>query len=180
MRPYSQLKDDLLHDNTARYNFIVPDLCNDMTGSPTECIPSLTDLVSYGDGWLSEAVPPILDSSGYKNGGVLFIVWDEGLGLTPSDRTNRSHRAILEGEGRIRQQRPLRPQLAISDGTDHLRSAVSAWAQCERSPRAFYFVPLVRKGCSRPPCVHSASDRAPPMPARFVVDAQSSLIWSSC
>jgi hypothetical protein len=30
-----------------------------------------------GDTWLATQVPAILDSAAYKNGGILFLVWDE-------------------------------------------------------------------------------------------------------
>ena len=33
-----------------------------------------------GDTWLSREVPKILNSAAYKNGGALFITWDEGEG----------------------------------------------------------------------------------------------------
>jgi acid phosphatase len=34
--------------------------------------------ISTGDTWLSKNVPQILTSSAFLNGGVLFLVWDEG------------------------------------------------------------------------------------------------------
>ena len=33
-----------------------------------------------GDNWLSQAVPPILNSAAYQNGGALFITFDESEG----------------------------------------------------------------------------------------------------
>jgi hypothetical protein len=39
-----------------------------------------TDSVKNGDTWLSQAVPPILASQVYQDGGALFITWDEGEG----------------------------------------------------------------------------------------------------
>jgi hypothetical protein len=80
VRPYTQLAGDLGQGSEARYNFIVPNLCDDMTGLLLSC-PG-TDLVKAGDTWLSTAVPPILASSAYQNGGLLLIVWDEGLTST--------------------------------------------------------------------------------------------------
>ncbi len=52
----------------ADFEFIVPNMCNDMH----DCS------VSTGDTFLSGFVPGILGSSAFKNGGVLFITWDEG------------------------------------------------------------------------------------------------------
>jgi len=74
VKPYTQLATDLNGNSVARYNFITPNLCDDMHGA-TGC-PA--DLIAAGDTWLSQNVPTILNSSAYKNGGVLFIVWDEG------------------------------------------------------------------------------------------------------
>ena len=57
----------------SRYNFITPNLCDDMHDS---CAPT-NDPVKQGDTWLSTEVPKILASSAYKNNGALFITWDE-------------------------------------------------------------------------------------------------------
>jgi phosphatidylinositol-3-phosphatase len=52
----------------ADYALIVPNLCNDMH----DCS------VAAGDNFLKGLVPKILNSSAWKDGGVLFITWDEG------------------------------------------------------------------------------------------------------
>jgi hypothetical protein len=73
-RPFSELVADLKNNAVAKYNFITPNLCDDMhdaIGCPT------LDQVKNGDTWLSEQVPLILASSAYQNGGVLLITWDE-------------------------------------------------------------------------------------------------------
>jgi hypothetical protein len=71
LRPFTQLAEDLKANRTAAYNFITPNLCDDMhddcAGNP----------VAHGDAWLSQHVPDILESAAYKSGGVLFITWDE-------------------------------------------------------------------------------------------------------
>ncbi len=77
VRPYTELADDLTSGKVARYNFITPNLCNDMhdgLGCPT------LDQVWNGDQWLAQAIPPILDSSAYQAGGIILITWDEGKG----------------------------------------------------------------------------------------------------
>jgi len=70
VRPFVELGEDLANDSTARFNFITPNVCNDMHdncgGNP----------IAHGDKWLSEHVPTILKSNAFQNG-VLFIVWDE-------------------------------------------------------------------------------------------------------
>ncbi len=69
-RPYTELSGDLQNNTVARYNFITPNLCNDMH----DCS------VGTGDTWLAREVPKILSSQAYKNGGAIFITWDEGEG----------------------------------------------------------------------------------------------------
>jgi phosphatidylinositol-3-phosphatase len=73
-RPYAELATDLQYDTVANYNFITPDLCDDMHDS---CGPT-NDAIKQGDSWLAHAVPQIVNSHAYKNGGALFITWDEG------------------------------------------------------------------------------------------------------
>jgi len=48
--------------------WITPNMCNDTH----DCA------VSTGDSWLSNVVPTISGSAAFRNGGVLFISWDEG------------------------------------------------------------------------------------------------------
>ncbi|HVC82618.1 MAG TPA: alkaline phosphatase family protein [Chloroflexota bacterium] len=72
-RPYTELAGDLQRNTVARYNFITPNVCDDMHDS---CAP-LSNSIKQGDTWLARAVPPILNSDAYKSGGMLFIVWDE-------------------------------------------------------------------------------------------------------
>jgi phosphatidylinositol-3-phosphatase len=77
IRPYSELADDLANGNVARYNFISPDTCNDMhdlLGCAT------LDPVWNGDNWLAAELPGILASDAYQAGGIILIVWDEGVG----------------------------------------------------------------------------------------------------
>ena len=100
VRPYAELAGDLDAGTVARYNFITPNLCDDMHNS-SGCATS--DSVRNGDDWLAANVPPILASSAYQDGGVLFITWDEGEGndgpigmivLSPLARGGGYHNAI--------------------------------------------------------------------------------------
>lgn len=89
--PYTQFSTDLANNTVAQYNFITPNLCNDMH----DCS------VATGDTWLSNEVPKILASQAYKNNGALFITWDEGSGgadgplgmivISPLAKTNYSN-----------------------------------------------------------------------------------------
>jgi phosphatidylinositol-3-phosphatase len=74
IRPYTEFASDLASNAVARYNFITPNLCDDMHDS---CAP-LNDPIRQGDNWLATEVPRILGSPAYMDGGVLFITWDEG------------------------------------------------------------------------------------------------------
>src|SRR5579863_5100684 len=77
MVPFTQLATDLTNNTVSQYNFITPNLCNDMHGAagcPT------TSEVTQGDTWLSQQVPLIMSSQAYKDGGAIFITWDESEG----------------------------------------------------------------------------------------------------
>ncbi len=77
VRPYTELARDLQRNTVARYNFITPNLCDDMHDT-FGC--ATYDSIRNGDTWLAHAVPQILASQPYRAGGVLFITWDEGEG----------------------------------------------------------------------------------------------------
>lgn len=57
-----------LADNEYKFMWITPNLCNDMH----DCPPSTSDE------WLSRIIPKIMDSPGYRAGGAIFLLWDEG------------------------------------------------------------------------------------------------------
>lgn len=73
VRPFTELARDLQNGTVAQYNFITPNLCDDMHD---KCKP-IQNAISQGDTWLSQNVPTILNSAAYQNGGALFITWDE-------------------------------------------------------------------------------------------------------
>jgi phosphatidylinositol-3-phosphatase len=57
----------------ADFELVIPNLCNDMH----DCS------VAAGDRFLASFVPRILQSTAWKQGGVLFITFDEGQGSQP-------------------------------------------------------------------------------------------------
>ena len=77
VRPYTELAGDLQNNTVARYNFITPNLCDDMHNA-FGC--ATFDEIKNGDTWLSTEVPKILASRAYQDNGVLFITWDESEG----------------------------------------------------------------------------------------------------
>jgi phosphatidylinositol-3-phosphatase len=74
IRPYSELAGDLQAGTVSRYNFITPDLCD----SGHDSCPPLNDQVRQSDAWLARELPAIMDSQTFKDGGAIFITWDEG------------------------------------------------------------------------------------------------------
>ena len=77
IRPFAELSSDLTSNSVARYNFITPNLCDDMHNS-SGC--ATADRIRNGDDWLAGALPQILASPAYQNNGAVFITWDEGTG----------------------------------------------------------------------------------------------------
>lgn len=75
IRPYTEFARDLTNNTVARYNFITPNLCNDMHGG-AGC-PS-GSRIRVGDNWLASEIPKIMASSAYTNRGAIIITWDEG------------------------------------------------------------------------------------------------------
>ncbi len=74
IRPFTELAGDLASGRVGRFNFITPNLTNDMhnlaAGSKSTRL--------QGDRWLRSMLPGILASDAYKDRGAVFIVWDEG------------------------------------------------------------------------------------------------------
>ncbi len=73
IRPFTELAADLANNNVAAYNFITPDLCDDMH----DACPPTYNALAQGDAWLAAQIPMILNSAAYQAGGVIFITWDE-------------------------------------------------------------------------------------------------------
>jgi acid phosphatase len=65
---FTAFSSDLSSGTMPNYAWITPNLCNDMHDCAT----------SVGDSWLANVVPQILASAAWRDGGVLFITWDEG------------------------------------------------------------------------------------------------------
>lgn len=67
---YSTLDADIAHNALPKYAFITPNLDDDMHDGT----------IQQGDAWLASEVPKIMATDAYKNGGVIFLLWDEGSG----------------------------------------------------------------------------------------------------
>src|SRR5689334_14660191 len=57
-----------LADDTFRYMWITPDMCHDMHDCDAQT----------ADAWLKKTIDKIMASPGYKNGGAIFVLFDEG------------------------------------------------------------------------------------------------------
>jgi hypothetical protein len=99
VRPFGEFGHDLADDRVAQYNFITPNLCDDMHSG----CPLLSNRVAQGDKWLSRVIPAIQRSHAYRNGGVIFITWDEAssgdgpigmIVLSPDAKGHGYHNAL--------------------------------------------------------------------------------------
>lgn len=69
---YTALADDLNAHTLPDYSLIVPDLCHD--GHELSCgVPS-------ADAWAAQELPHLIDDPGFRDGGVLFVTFDEAEG----------------------------------------------------------------------------------------------------
>ena len=75
-KDYSKLAADLANHTVSTFNFITPNLCNDMHGD-SGC-PNKNEINS-GDEWLKANLPAII-SYANANAGAIFLTWDEGDG----------------------------------------------------------------------------------------------------
>lgn len=73
VRPFEELARDLVNNSVAQYNFITPNVCNDMH----DYCPPIRNQIAQGDTWLAKHLPKILNSQAYRDGGAVFITWDE-------------------------------------------------------------------------------------------------------
>jgi hypothetical protein len=66
--PFTQFGVDMSTGQVPNFVWITPNMCNDTH----DCS------VATGDAWLGSLVPRITSSPAFRNGGALFITWDEG------------------------------------------------------------------------------------------------------
>ncbi|HET7421268.1 MAG TPA: alkaline phosphatase family protein [Candidatus Dormibacteraeota bacterium] len=88
--PFTSFASDLSGASTPSFVWISPDRCHDTH----DCN------VAAGDAWLSQVVPQITGSAAWKDGGVLFVTWDE-------DDSSADNRVLM---------------LVIEPGKSHLES----------------------------------------------------------
>src|SRR6266702_4228047 len=194
-RPYGELATDLPNHTVANYNFITPNVCDDMHDS---CSPT-NDGMKQGDTWLSHAVPTILNSQAYQNGGALFITWDEGengsdgpigmIVLSPyakgngySNTIHYSHGSTLRTMQEIFNVTPFLGDAAnavdLSDlfvaGTFNTGAASSPPGGCD-CKGTVYYVDNSNTGCSGAPCSDANTGMTPNTAWRTLSHVQSML-----
>jgi hypothetical protein len=101
-----------LATDTYRYMYIAPNLIDDGHNPQLEPVTGLMD----ADTWLSQNVPAILASEGYKSGGILFITWDEAEGRN-GDNADQVPMIIMS---------PRLMQLGMTSATSYNHSAFLA------------------------------------------------------
>jgi len=84
--PFTRFAADMSSGNVPSFVWITPGLCHDGHDCST----------AVADAWLAQAVPEIMATRAWQEGGVLFITWDEGEDsansvLTLVIRPNASH-----------------------------------------------------------------------------------------
>lgn len=78
IRPYYQLATDLADRDVARYNLVIPNTCDDGHEGVSPCDTTMpSDNTARSDEWLRKNIPLITNSREYREGGALFIIWDE-------------------------------------------------------------------------------------------------------
>ena len=131
IRPYTELATDLENNTVAQYNFIVPNVDDDMHDGT----------ITMADTWLSREVPKILASKAYQESGALLIMWDEGDGsdgpigmivLSPFAKPNYSNNV------RYTHSSTLKTLQEIFGVTPLLRDAANA------TDLSDFFIPAVR------------------------------------
>ncbi|ODU99072.1 MAG: hypothetical protein ABT20_17520 [Rubrivivax sp. SCN 70-15] len=85
--PLEQLRADLLQDRVARYNWITPDLYNDMHTPLDDGFAyhgvhyrGAQARIAQGDNFLARIVPMIMASRAWRDGGAIILWWDESVG----------------------------------------------------------------------------------------------------
>lgn len=77
-KPYTALAGDLKNSAVATYNFVTPNLCDDMHGA-SGCTQANTVAanIKAGDDWLKNNLQPMIDYA-FAHDGYVFVIWDEG------------------------------------------------------------------------------------------------------
>jgi hypothetical protein len=112
--PFANFAGDLQQDKLPNYSFIVPNLYNDghhilATGRKATCGDH--QALQAVDAWLKTNMQPLIESTTFKRGGLLMIVFDEGCETGPhADSRYDPKRPGLKGGGHV-------PALIISSRT---------------------------------------------------------------
>src|SRR5206468_2686757 len=84
IRPFTELGTDLKSQQPARYNFVTPNLCDDMHDF---LFCASLNSIQNGDDWLKANLKTILESPAYLQNGAVFLTWDESEPATSCGTT---------------------------------------------------------------------------------------------
>lgn len=120
--PFTGFASDMAAGNVPGLVWITPGLCHDGHDCPT----------SVADAWLAQTVPQILATDAWKQGGTLFVTWDEGEDsansvLTLVIRPNGPHAT----SGRYYDHYALLATIEDQFGLARLGGAARVWAMTD-------------------------------------------------
>jgi hypothetical protein len=78
--PFSEFSADLTNNQLPNYSFVVPNQnhnAHDCPTAPTGCTNDVK--LATADTWLKNNIAPLLNNPGFKQDGILIIVFDEGF-----------------------------------------------------------------------------------------------------
>jgi phosphatidylinositol-3-phosphatase len=87
--PFTKFANDI-NGTVPRFVWITPDMCHDGHDCST----------ATADAWLAKTVPLILATNAWKQGGVLFLTWDEG-----SDSANSVLTVVVHPRPKVKTSR---------------------------------------------------------------------------
>ncbi len=119
---FTQFARDMSATTLPSLVWITPGLCHDGHDCST----------AVADGWLAQTVPTILASSAWKDGGVLFITWDEGEDSANSVLTLVIHPGARgQTSGLPYDHYSLLATIEDALGVPRLGAAATAWAMSD-------------------------------------------------
>jgi acid phosphatase len=91
--PFSQFSSDLNNNQLPSFSFIIPNQINNAHDCPP-ALPSCTnaDKQAAADAWLKNNIDPLLASPGFRQDGLLIIVFDESI---DTDTTNGGGKVVM-------------------------------------------------------------------------------------
>src|ERR1044071_3436559 len=78
--PFTHFATDLSNNQLPNYSFVVPNLNHDAHDCPTAPTGCTNDVkLATADAWLKNNIAPLFNNPGFKQDGILILVFDEGF-----------------------------------------------------------------------------------------------------